>query len=120
MTRPWGPQQERFAVEGDYLVHYVTPTRGKPYVHRCEKASYELLAHVAEEIGDEGFTLETLVEQADVPFSQAAVALAFWKERGILEPGHPRRNYPMSEDLHLDAMIEYHALLEEGPDSGSG
>ena len=103
---------EAFAIDrAGNLVQSVAPKRGKPYQHICTLACYQNVAHAAEEIDDAGFVLEDLVAQADVPFTQAAVALAFFKERGCVITER-KRNYPAGPGLHADAMIEYHALRE--------
>ena len=44
---------------------------------------------------------------------EAALVLAFLRERGILAVRH-RRNYAATPSVHLDAMTEYHALAESG------
>ena len=68
-------RDERFEVLGGHLVRKVVPRRGKPYEHRCPLASFERVAHAIDETGDDGFTLESLVEVEDLPFKQVAVAL---------------------------------------------
>jgi hypothetical protein len=104
---------DEFSVEDGCLVRSVVPRRGRPYVHRCPLPAFEQVAYAVEEAGDDGFTLETLVEVEDLPFTQVAVALAFLKERGIVETRF-RRNYAASVAAHLDAMTEYWALAENG------
>jgi len=42
------------------------------------------------------------------------VALEFLKERGLVEVRH-RHCYPATEDVYLDAMVEYHALAIPDP-----
>lgn len=110
---------EHFTVADDHLVRSVTPARGEPYEHRCPRASYEEIAHAAElfstQTGDPGFTLEQLAKAASMPSSQTAVALAFMKERGCVVTRY-RRNYAAGRCLFEDAMIEYHALREKGPE----
>jgi hypothetical protein len=44
--------------------------------------------------------------------TQAAVALAFWKERSCVVTRY-RRNYAADNWLSEDAMTEYHALAAE-------
>ncbi len=106
-------RNETFEVIDDHLVRKVVPQRGEPYEHRCPKASFEQVAHAAEELGEPGFTLESLVQREDLPFTQVAVALAFLKERGIVETRY-RRNYAATQCAHLDAMTEFYALAENG------
>jgi hypothetical protein len=107
---------EHFAVADDHLVRSVVPARGEPYEHRCPRAAYEAIAHAAEllgtEAGDPGFTLEELARAAGAPSTQAAVALAFMKERGCVVTRY-RRNYAASRCLFEDAMTEYWALAEK-------
>ncbi len=105
-------RNERFEVRREHLIRTVAPARGKPYVHRCPLASYEELAHVADKIGHAGFTVEELAEHANLPMTQAAVALAFWKERGCVTTEH-RRSYPASPFLFEDAMLEFYALGQQ-------
>ena len=102
---------ETFAVVDGYLVRNVAPARGEPYQHRCPRDSFEAVAHAIEESGDESFTLESLVQREDLPFTRVAVALAFLKERGIVETRN-RRNYAATHCAHLDAMTEFSALAE--------
>ena len=104
---------ESFEVIDGCLVRKVVPARGEPYEHRCPKASFERVAHAIDEAGDEAFTLESLAQAEDLPFTQVAVALAFVKERGIVETRY-RRNFAATDSVHLDAMTEYHALAASG------
>jgi len=106
-------RDETFQVEDGYLVRKVVPRRGEPYEHRCPKASMEQIAHAIDEAGGGAFTLESLVQRENLPFTQVAVALAFLKERGVVETRH-RRNYAATPCAHLDAMTEYYALAENG------
>ena len=104
---------ESFEVTDGHLVRKVVPVRGERYEHRCPKASFEQVAHAIDEAGDASFTLETIVECENLPFTQVAVALAFLKERGIVETRY-RRNYSATDSVHLDAMTEFYALAENG------
>ena len=109
---------ETFDVCDDHLVRRVVPVRGRPYEHRCPRAAFEQIAHAAEELGERGFTLESLVEYErnagrDVTFTNVAVALAFLRERSILDVRY-RRNHAATAAVHLDAMTEYWALAENG------
>ena len=88
-------RDETFTVLDGYLVRTVVPARGRPYKHRFSRASFEQVAHAVDEIGDKGLTLETLIVHERLPFTQVAVALAFLRERSI-----------------LDAMTEFYALAE--------
>jgi len=106
---------EIFDIERDHLVRRVVPRRGKPYDHRCPLASFEEVAHAAEDMRT-GITLERIRAATDLPFSQIAVAIAFLKERGCLSHEHGR-THAAPAGLHLDAMTEYHALLVHGPNA---
>ena len=103
---------ETFEALDGHLVRRVVPRRGRPYEHRCPLASFEQIAHAAEELGENGFTLETIAEHENLPWTQVAVALAFMRERGILDVRY-RRNCAATGSVHLDAMTEYHALAEK-------
>ncbi len=102
---------ETFDIDRDHLVRRVVPRRGTPYEHRCSLATFEAVAHAAEEMRT-GITLERIQAATELPFSQVAVALAFMKERGCIAPEHGR-THAAPEGLHLDAMTEFHALREE-------
>ncbi len=106
-------RNEIFDVEDGHLIRKVVPRRGQPYKHRCSREAFEQVAFAIDEAGDEAFTLESLVEREDLPFTQAAVALAFLKERGIVATRY-RRNYAATDCVHLDAMTEFCALAENG------
>lgn len=62
--------------------------------------------------GDKGLTLFGLQKSTGLPFTRVATAMAFLRERGIIEMRYPRRNYAATGMAHLDAMVEYHALRE--------
>ncbi len=103
-------RNESFEVLDGHLVRKVIPVRGEPYEHRCQLAAFDRIAQAIDELGAEGFTLESLFGQEDIPWTQVAVAVAFLKERGIVDTRH-RRNYAATPTgVHLDAMTEYHAL----------
>ncbi len=104
---------ETFEVADNHLIRKVVPRHGEPYKHRCPKASFEQVAHAVDELASEGFTLESLVKHEDLPFTQVAVALAFLKERGIVDTRY-RRSFAATRSAHLDAMTEYFALAENG------
>ena len=112
--QPSLPRPERvesFSVDVDgNLVRSVVPNRGKPYEHRCTRWAFERVCWRFDEHG-EGDTVETLSQAAQIPVTQAATALAFLLERGIVATER-KRNYPEAIDVHLDAMTEYHALRE--------
>ena len=108
------PRVERteiFTVFDDHLIRSVVPRRGQPYEHRCPRKAFEQVANAVDEAGDADFTLEMLVQREELPFTQVAVALAFLKERGIVETRY-RRNYAATRCAHLDAMTEFYALTE--------
>ncbi len=109
-------REEPFSVEADHLVRSVVPRKGRPYEHRCERATFERIAHACDEAGERGVTLEELVAGEQVPHTQAAVALAFLKERGCVTTRF-RRSFPASGGVYEDAMIEWHALREGAPGS---
>ena len=106
-------RSEAFAVEDGHLIRSVVPRRGERYEHRCPKASFEQVALAIDDANGAAFTVESLVECEDLPFTQVAVALAFLKERSIVETRY-RRNYAATQCAHLDAMTEFHALAENG------
>ncbi len=115
-ARAPGGRQESFEVFDDHLVRKVVPIRGQPYEHRSPRAAFEQISHAAEELGEQGFTLETLVDYErcagrDLTFTNVAIALAFLRERSILDVRY-RRNYSATTAVHLDAMTEYWALAE--------
>jgi hypothetical protein len=103
-------RDETFEVLDGHLIRKVVPARGEPYEHRCPVAALDRIAQAI----DEPFTLETIFCQEDIPWTQVAVAVAFLKERGIVDTRH-RRNYAATTTgVHLDAMTEYFALAEGG------
>ena len=68
------------------------------------------MVHFIDEHGTDGVTTNGLWDGLpDVPCTQAAITLAFLKERGCVVVRH-RRCYPASNFLVEDALIEFHAL----------
>src|SRR5689334_21122422 len=70
---------------------------GRNYTHRCEKATFETVAHAIAETPAEGdgTSLSTIARAEGLPYTQVNIALEFLKERGIVEVRH-RRCYPGS------------------------
>lgn len=110
---PPSERQETFAAEHGSLVRRVIPKKGEPYEHRCSQEVFEAVAHAIEEMGSEPFTCEDIRNKEQQPWTQVAVAVAFLKERGLLEPVHGRRHTAVSGYTFEDAMVEYHALREQ-------
>jgi len=113
---------EAFAVEDGDLVRKVVPRRGEPYEHRCPLDAYRELAWAAIDLAADGFNVETLADQVRnrpreehddrelwASYTNAAVAIAFWKERGLLDIRR-RRNHVDDGFFFEDAMTEYFAL----------
>lgn len=95
------------------LAEYVEPASGPrraPYVHRCTLAVFEEIVHRIDEC--DTFTLEEIV--GELANSQAALALRFLHDRGLIEKVHPRRNRRTEDSIHLSAMACWHALREGG------
>jgi len=95
------------------LAEHVQPTSGprrKEYVHRCALAVFEEVCHRADEM--ETFTLEELTARGRLPSSQAAVALRFLHEHGLVEKVHSRRCRRTEDSIHLSAMTAWHAARE--------
>ncbi|MEQ8850156.1 MAG: hypothetical protein RIB32_00060 [Phycisphaerales bacterium] len=110
---PRPERTESFRVDTDgSLVRSVVPRVGSPYEHRCTMWAFKRVCWRFDEHG-EGDTVETLAAAAQIPVTQAATALAFLLERGIVTTER-RRNFPATTDVHLDGMTEYHALRENG------
>lgn len=118
------PRVETFTAEANHLVRKVVPRRGEPYEHRCSLDAYRELVWAAIDLTADGFTVDTLVDQVRTrprerhddrepwaSFTNAAVAIAFWKERGLLDIRH-RRNHVEDGYFFEDAMIAFHALEE--------
>lgn len=101
---------ERFRVDADgALVRTRISTDGHRYEHRCSLDTLQAVAHHFDGGETDQRTLNRIAGAERVAWTQAAVALAFLKERGIVE----RRgdaNHAASGDCFLDAMTEYHAL----------
>lgn len=87
----------------------VTPPDGYRYIHTCSKAVYEATARAIEDHGKDGVVGKVIADELDLSFTQVYTALSFLVERGcVVVEG--RRNFPASDVLFEDAMVEYHAL----------
>lgn len=112
MSAPAG-RGESFSIDRrGSIVRSVSPKRGQPYQHRCQRSVFETVAHAIDERVLDGFVLEEIVEAEDLPSSQVATAIAFLRELGCVRT-ECRRAYPTTVCVHLDAMIEYHAMRDE-------
>lgn len=103
-----------FRHEDGCLVRTVSGADGRTYTHRCSLDVFEKVAWVLEETPADGngVAIGEIAAAQDLPHTQVDVTLAFLHERGIIDRRH-RRNYPASAGVHLDAMVEWHALREE-------
>ncbi len=108
------------------LLRRVVPKRGKPYEHMCTKQTYDDVAYAIEQMGNAAFTMEDIRakagggDEADMPpWSQVAVAVAFMKERSCIVPARERKHVAASDFVYEDALIEYHALREKGPEEAT-
>ena len=102
--------RQTFALEDGCLVRTVVKPDGSSYQHRCSLDSYRAVAHYIDEHATDGVTTNSLWDcLPDIPCTQAAIALAFLKERGCVTVRH-RRCYPASNFFVEDALIEFHAL----------
>jgi len=108
------PLTKTFEIVRGELVRTVVPRRGRPYVQRCDRASFEDVVRTVEDRGDDGITTNELWEALpDVPCSRVSVAFDFLKERGcVVVEG--RRSYAASGALFEDALCEWHALTDVG------
>jgi hypothetical protein len=109
------PQCESFSITENVLVRSVVPKRGKPYDHTCDLDIYEAVALAIDDLVGASFTYEEIRASISdgAPFTQVAVAIAFLRERGLIETAHRRRSVATSaDDTYLGAMIEWHALRE--------
>jgi hypothetical protein len=112
---PASERTESFTVDDTRaLVRSVVPMKGEPYQHRCPEDAFEAVAHAVAE-ATSPFNLEDLRHAAHIPWSQAAVAFAFLKERTVVISAGGRNHAATGTTPFEDAMIEFHALREEGP-----
>ena len=114
MRRSIRDRQITFQHQDGCLIRTVTGADGRTYTHRCELAVFEKVAWVLEETPaeGEGVAINEIAAAEKLPHTQVDVTLAFLHERGIIDRRH-RRNYPATSSVHLDAMVEWHALREE-------
>lgn len=105
----------RFTVVDFHLVRTEVFPDGRGYGHRGPEDAFTQVAHAVDEAPaeGEGLSLERLAQALNLPFTQVNVAMAFLKDRGVLEV-RARRSYRASDTGFEDAMCEYHALTCAG------
>jgi len=103
------------------LVRRVEPRRGRPYEHTCTESVLAEVTRTIDCLGGTAFTVESIIETMSgglparrPPFTQVAVAVAFLKERGCVVPTRQRKHVAATDDIYLDAKIEYYALRDGG------
>ena len=105
---------EHFRVDGHgALVRTRVSTDGHRYEHRCSLDTLQSVAHHFDGRDSDQRTLNQIAGAERVAWTQGAVALAFLKERGIVER-QGDSNHAASTDCYLDALTEYLALREKG------
>ena len=80
-------------------------------------AAFEAVAAAVADLpaaGGAGTTMDRLVGELGLPWTQVNVALEFLKDRGVAEVRSGRRTHPASGFAYEDAMCEFHALREAG------
>ncbi len=99
-----------FEVRRGRLVRHVTLANGRGYVQHCTRDVFEQVACLVAERGEAGVTTGELWEALpNLPCTQISIALAFLKERGVVDVD-ARRCYAASTTLYEDAMTEFHFL----------
>jgi hypothetical protein len=113
MTRYIKDRIVTFTYQDSLLHRTVSGPDGRSYTHRCDLAAFEIVAHAMDETraDSRGRTMGEIVAAEGLPYTKVDVVLAFLQDRGIIER-RGRRNFPASASVHLDAMIEWHALRE--------
>lgn len=119
-------RSETFRVRGGFLVRDVVPAPrygnhapSRPYSHRCSLATFEEVAHAIDgrPYGVDGATTAELwgeLGNEGHAATQISTAIAFLKERGVIEVDG-RRFYPTEPGgCHLASMLEWHALADGG------
>lgn len=107
---PEGASHDIMSVVDGSLVRDVCPRHGQPYAHYCSLAVFKEVCHTIDERDGRTFTGEDLARLTDQPSTQVFTALAFLKDRGIVETARGRKNVAATIfDVYLDAMIEWHA-----------
>lgn len=110
MARRTVDHRQTFSIEDGWLVRMVVKPDGSSYQHRCSLDSYQAVAHYIDEHATDGVTTNELWDGLpDVPCTQAAITLAFLKERGCVAI-RQRGCYSASNVLIEDALLEFHAL----------
>ena len=103
------PSTSEFALVRGRLKRSVTKPDGSSYIHWCTRAVFRTVAQAIEAAGDAGATGREIADAEGLSFTQAHTALAFLVERGCVEVVG-RRNFPASDVLLEDAMVEFEAL----------
>lgn len=103
------PSTSAFALVRGRLRREVTKPDDSSYTHWCTRAVYRTVAQAIEDAGDAGATGSEIADAEGLSFTQVHTALAFMVERGCVEVVG-RRNFPASDVLLEDAMVELEAL----------
>lgn len=90
------------------LVRSRVPANGTPYEHRCPEDAYVAIA-IAIDAMKGPFSINEIHTRSGTTWTQAAVAFAFMKERGVVVPVGGRCHAAASKVAYEDAMIEFYA-----------
>ncbi len=105
-----GERWEAFDVVDGVLIRDVWPARGSPYCHCCDRDTFEEVLHAIDAQDGRPFTGEQLVCATGRPSTQVFTALAFLKERSILDTARRRKTVIAGIfDAYLDGMTEFTA-----------
>jgi len=106
---------QTFVIDGDDLVLRVDPIPpGTPYEHRCTRAEFERVAIAIDLAAPGGISLGEIRDKTGVEWMEVATAIAFMKDRGMVD-ATPTRMFvpaPAVVELHSAAMAAYHELRE--------
>lgn len=111
-ARPLTNRDACFAIVNGWLVRTVKGSDGRGYTHRCDADTFNKVAYAVAEAVVMGTTLRDIVAAEGLSHSRTDVAVEFLKERGLIDVRY-RKLFPATDDTHLNAVIEFHALAQE-------
>lgn len=90
------------------LVRGVVPQQGRPYVHKCDRATFEEVCYRI----DEGTHSSALRRDKQLRDTRCAVALGFLRDRCLITRGRNRIRRSLLGSVHTEGMCCLDALWQ--------
>lgn len=96
-----------FSIDDDNMLVMIVEGKYTSYKHRCSRETYNSVVEAFDDFRKH--SIEEIANDLDLPWTQTAVAVAFLKEKSLLEVNN-RRNKATKQEIYEHAQEEWEYL----------